>query len=141
MVLGTEWPHVQEERSLQPEEGAEERISQPKTLSIKGRNSFFNLYKYGIKRSNQYMTVAFYRQNSFITEIRVSFVVSKKYGNAVKRNLCKRRLREITREVANQLIPGDYLIIMKPNAAKLDYKDLRTAAQNAVLKIQKTSST
>ena len=67
--------------------------------------------------------------------------MSKKYGNAVKRNLCKRRLREITREVANQLIPGDYLIIMKPNAAKLDYKDLRTAAQNAVLKIQKTSST
>ena len=79
MVLGTEWPHVQEERFFQLEEGAEERISQPKTLSVKGRNSFFNLYKYGIKRSNQYMTVAFYRQNSFITEIRVSFVVSKKY--------------------------------------------------------------
>lgn len=140
MVSDIEWPHEQAEKSLQPEEDAEEQIFQPKkTLAVKGRNSFINLYKFGLKRSSKYITVLFYQQDASEKNIRTAFAVNKKYGNAVKRNLCKRRLREIAKEISPFMIPGDYLIIMKPNAAKLNYQDLLTAVQSEVLKMQKTS--
>lgn len=64
---------------------------------------------------------------------RYGFVVSKRVGNAVTRNLVKRRLREIMRQLdcAERLPVGhDYLFIVRPIVATLPFATLRDSVEN-----------
>ncbi len=67
---------------------------------------------------------------------RYGFVVSKRVGNAVTRNLAKRRLREILRQLdrAERLATGyDCVIIVRPGLALIPFAELSAAVQ-ALLK-------
>ena len=63
---------------------------------------------------------------------RFGFVVSKRVGNAVTRNLVKRRLREIMRQLdrAERLDAGhDYLIIVRPTVATVPFATLSESVE------------
>ena len=61
--------------------------------------------------------------------LKVGFSVSKKVGNAVTRNLVKRRLRECFREHIEHVKPGLYVVVARPVAAQADYATLQKSLQ------------
>lgn len=59
---------------------------------------------------------------------RYGLVVSKRVGNAVMRNLVKRRLREILRQwdQAGRIVPGrDCILIVRPAIAQATFADVQ----------------
>lgn len=61
--------------------------------------------------------------------------VSKKLGNAVNRNLFKRRMRQILDEYKKELYQNeDYIIIMKENVKNLSFQEMRNSFQNLINK-------
>ncbi len=59
--------------------------------------------------------------------------VSKKLGNAVIRNKCKRRMRVILDKYKNQLrCNKDYIIIMKENSSKISFQELEKSFKSLI---------
>ncbi len=57
--------------------------------------------------------------------VRVAYAVGRTTGGAVVRNLCRRRLRVITAEIAPELPPGSYLVRVGPGIDLLHFEELR----------------
>jgi len=69
---------------------------------------YFALYKY----DNAY-------------SFRIAISISKKYGNAVQRNLMKRRIRSIFYELLLYLINVDCVLVVKPEAKYLEFQTIK----------------
>lgn len=69
-------------------------------------------------------------------EARLGLSVSKKVGNAVERNVVKRRLREIFRsEHPNIRETWDFVISARPAASEAAYQDLQREFEKALGKL------
>ena len=80
-----------------------------------------------IKNQNyiQNKNFVIYNKESKFTYPHYGIAVSKKLGNAVIRNKCKRRMRVILDKYKNQLRSDkDYIIIMKENSSKINFQQL-----------------
>ncbi len=68
---------------------------------------------------------------------RVGYTVSKRVGNAVRRNLAKRRLRQAARALFPALAKNhhDYIIIAKPEIDKVDYVQIEKDLQFCLKRI------
>lgn len=60
-----------------------------------------------------------------IQQKKVGFTASKKVGNAIKRNLAKRRLRAIFLEIQHTLSDGVYVFVAKEKINHLPYDTLK----------------
>ena len=97
-----------------------------KVVALKNNEDFKSLLK-GRKLSNKYF-VMFYKKllRKDYKNLNISIVAKKKLGNAVQRNLCKRRLKNLVNEVAKKISLNfnySYLILAKDNALKKDIFD------------------
>ena len=100
-----------------------------KIVALKNNKDFKSMLK-GRKLSNKYF-IMFYKKllRKDSNYLNISIVTKKKLGNAVQRNLCKRRLKNIVNEVVKKTslnFKYSYLILAKENALKKDsFEDLR----------------
>tara|TARA_Y100001954_G_C15539546_1_gene468295 strand:+ start:55 stop:402 length:348 start_codon:yes stop_codon:yes gene_type:complete len=77
------------------------------------------------------------RENgSNICKARFGIVVSKKVGNAVKRNLAKRRIRCLVRLKDFRKYDRDYVVIAKKNILEKKYENLKLEFTKAFKKIE-----
>ena len=77
------------------------------------------------------------RENSsFNGKARFGIVVSKKVGNAVKRNLAKRRIRCLVRLSDFRKYNRDYVVIAKKNILEKKYENLKLEFTKAFKKIE-----
>ena len=100
-----------------------------KIVALKNNEDFKKLLK-GRKLSNKYF-VMFYKKilNKNANNLNISIVTKKKLGNAVKRNFCKRRFKNLVNEAIKKTslnFKYSYLILAKDNALRKDsFEDLK----------------
>ena len=72
-------------------------------------------------------TVSYVRSREAGADARFGFIVSKKVGSAVRRNLVRRRLKAVCREALTDGVSGvDVVVRAVPGAAEADWSALRT---------------
>ena len=64
----------------------------------------------------------------------VAYAVSRKVGNAVQRNLLRRRMRAIVAEQGSGLSTGAYLVRSGPGGPALEFRELKVAMSRAMEK-------
>lgn len=105
-----------------------------KSLSLRSNRDYQRVYKRGRAYYNRNFSLIVYRSNN---GSRIGFSVTKKYGNAVKRNRIKRRLREIVRNNFSKFDKGlDMVIIPKKNTENLNYSQLESSLLHVVRKVE-----
>ena len=93
------------------------------TVSLKGNRSFRRMYAKG--KSAASSTVVLYCRRNGSGENRLGLTVGTKVGKAVRRNLVRRRLREIYRLHEGELRRGwDIVAVARTRAAKASYREL-----------------
>lgn len=104
-----------------------------KQQRIKKNKEFQRVFKKGKSFANRQFIV--YLLKGEQEEFRLGLSVSKKVGNAVARNRVKRYIRQAFLELKDDLLPNaDYIIIARPQAAKLDFHESKKSLEH-VLKI------
>lgn len=110
--------------------GKDERFR--KNNRLRKRSEFLKAQRKGMRRAGKYLVVYAYPNGTDFT--RIGLTVARKVGNAVIRNIWKRRLREIFRTHKQDLPTGyDFVVIVKAgiepvSAQALNEELLRLAA-------------
>ena len=103
---------------------------------VKKRRDFTRVYQKGKSAAAKDLVLC-WRKTGFPVH-RVGFTVSKKVGNAVVRNKVRRRLKEIARLRPELFSPGrDYIIIARPSAARISYREMEKELERLAGKIKK----
>ena len=103
-----------------------------KDLRLKRNKDFSYIYRKGSKFKGQYVSI--YKLRNY-PSIKIGFSLSKKTGNAVVRNLYRRRLQEIFREQLSNIKPNKYVVVGLPNITKASYEELRADVLNLIEKM------
>lgn len=104
-----------------------------------------------IRKRREFVSIAesgfYFRTSSLVVqcksnksnEIRTGFTASKKVGNAVCRNRCKRRMRALSNVILSDIGQSgmDYVFIARKNTAAVEWAELVDDATRAILFLNK----
>ena len=94
-----------------------------KAVTLKENHEFRRMYRKGASAVGGGMVV--YCHKNRLGHNRLGVVSSVKIGNAVTRNRCRRRLREVYRLHKDELKQGyDIVLVSRAKTAKAPWKDL-----------------
>ena len=96
----------------------------PRSARICRKGDFQLIFDQGVRMSTRHLRGVIHEVGR--DRSRLGLAVSRKVGNAVVRNLLKRRLREIFR-TQSHLAPNtrDLILIARPGCADLDFESLK----------------
>ena len=105
-----------------------------KSYRVKKNTEFQEVFKHGKSFANRQFVVYVLKKKNR-KHFRIGLSVSKKLGNAVKRNEIKRYIRQVFLELKEDIPPGyDYIIIARKPAAEMNYHEVKKSLIH-VLKI------
>lgn len=93
-----------------------------KRLRLKKNKEFTYIYRKGSKLKGRYFIIYALRGSK---EMKIGFSLSKKVGNAVVRNLYKRRLHEIFKDLLPGMKLNHYVIVASPYIRDAGYQELK----------------
>ncbi|WP_312144244.1 ribonuclease P protein component [Lysinibacillus capsici] len=103
-----------------------------KRQRVKKNDDFQKVFKKGKSFANRQFVVYFLSKEEQ-TEFRVGLSVSKKLGNAVKRNQIKRYIRHSILDLKDDLKTNmDYVIIARQPAATMDFHEVKQSLQHVL---------
>ena len=99
---------------------------------VRGAATFRELRRQGVRARCGPVTVTWVPAGDGPSAL--AFAIGRRVGTAVVRNRLRRRLRAVFAELADRadLAPGTYLVSTGPEAATLDYGELRDIVHKAV---------
>lgn len=103
-----------------------------KRFRIKQTSEIDAVFKTKKRVQSKYFNI-FYQPNNLNT-FRFAISIGKKYGNAVARNLMKRRLRESIRLNHIDFRNYDFVIVVKQEAINLDFHQINEQIAKLLLK-------
>ncbi|MBE5777292.1 MAG: ribonuclease P protein component [Clostridiales bacterium] len=101
-----------------------------KEFRLRKNGQFRYVYRKGKSTGSRELVLNFVRAPKML----VGFAVSKKIGNAVMRNLVKRRLREAFRQEMPLLRTGMYVFTARESAGQSDYQTLHKSMRYVLRK-------
>lgn len=108
-----------------------------KAFRIKKNNDFQAVFKKGNSVANRQFVIYILNKEEQ-KNFRIGLSVSKKIGNAVKRNQIKRYIRQVFHEFSDRIMTGkDYVIIARKPVADMDYHTVKKSLEH-VLKLGKS---
>ena len=93
-----------------------------KKLRLTKNKEFTYIYRRGMKIKGRYFSIYAIRGSQ---EMKIGFSLSKKVGNAVVRNLFKRRLHEIFKELIPGMKLNKYVVVASPYIREASYQELK----------------
>lgn len=102
-----------------------------KILSLKHKEDFLRVYKNAKKWYCNEIVVYFYPNKT----LRFSVVASKKIGNAVERNLVKRRLRAVFALFSTVVKRGDYIVVARDCIRHMAFEDIKNNFRKSLEKL------
>ncbi len=109
----------------------------PKTLILSTQLDIERILKNGQNRQGRYAYVRFLRLEPDSNQpFRVAFVCARRIGNAVTRNRCRRRMREIIRRHKHLCEGYEFLLFAKPAMISAPFERLADDV-SGVLKLMK----
>lgn len=100
---------------------------------LKKKKEFAYIYRHGTTFASKYFVVCVLPTK--LEQPKIGFVVSKKVGKAHTRNLVKRRLRAIVREILPRMDQKhNYIITSKAEAQELEYQALKQQVEYILTK-------
>ena len=103
---------------------------------VKENRDFQDIIKTGNLRKDKNLVI-YYKENN-INKSRFGISVGKKVGNAVTRNLYKRRLRNIIDDNKKLCSNSkDYIIIVKKNCLETSYQEIENSFKRLILNSNK----
>lgn len=93
-----------------------------KIYRIKKTSEIDAIFKTRKRVQGKYFNI-FYQPNN--QTFRFAISIGKKYGNAVERNLMKRRIREVINYYKENLDSFDFVVVVKKESANLSFQQIK----------------
>ena len=105
-----------------------------KRYRIKKSSEIDAIFKKRTIKSDSYFAV-YQSTELHANHFRFALSIGRKYGNAVERNLSKRRVRMIITELSNKFIINKlFVVVIKPTAKNLTFQEMKEKITNLLEK-------
>ena len=105
----------------------------PGVAPVRSSMIFAELRRHSSRGRSGPVTVSFLDQPTW-DRPHVAYAVNRTVGNAVQRNLLRRRMRAIVFEQSTELPTGAYLVRCSPGGPALEFNELRVVMSQALEK-------